>query len=120
VPALDLLAGSLERKARAFASVVKLGRTHLQDATPMTVGQEFGGWAAQVRAGIARARRAGDGLRELALGGTAVGTGLNAPPGFAARVIARISAETGLDFAEARDHFEAQGARDARSRRAAG
>jgi fumarate hydratase class II len=113
VPALDLLAGSLERKARAFAGVVKIGRTHLQDATPMTVGQEFGGWAAQVRAGIARARRAGDGLSELALGGTAVGTGLNAPPGFAARVIARISAETGLDFAEARDHFEAQGARDA-------
>ena len=113
VPALDVLAGSLERKAHAFASVVKLGRTHLQDATPMTVGQEFGGWAAQVRAGIARARRAGDGLRELALGGTAVGTGLNAPPGFAARVIARISDETGLDFAEARDHFEAQGARDA-------
>ena len=113
VPALDVLAGSLERKARAFADVVKLGRTHLQDATPMTVGQEFGGWAAQVRAGIARARRAGDALRELALGGTAIGTGLNAPPGFAARVIARISAETGLDFAEARDHFEAQGARDA-------
>jgi len=113
VPALDVLAGSLERKARAFAGVVKLGRTHLQDATPMTVGQEFGGWAAQVRAGIARARRGGDALRELALGGTAVGTGLNAPPGFAARVIERISAETGLDFAEARDHFEAQGARDA-------
>jgi fumarate hydratase class II len=113
LPALDLLAGSLERKARAFAGAVKLGRTHLQDATPITVGQEFGGWAAQVRAGISRARRAGDALRELALGGTAVGTGLNAPPGFAARVIARISAETGLDFAEARDHFEAQGARDA-------
>jgi fumarate hydratase class II len=113
VPALDLLAGSLERKARAFADVVKLGRTHLQDATPMTVGQEFGGWAAQVRAGIARARRASEGLRELALGGTAVGTGLNAPPGFAARTIERISAETGLEFDEARDHFEAQGARDA-------
>ncbi len=113
VPALDVLAGSLERKARAFDAVVKLGRTHLQDATPMTVGQEFGGWAAQVRAGIARARRASEGLRELALGGTAVGTGLNAPAGFAARVIARLSADTGLDFAEARDHFEAQGARDA-------
>jgi len=113
MPALDELAGSLERKAGAFADVVKLGRTHLQDATPMMVGQEFGGWAAQVRAGIARARRASDALRELALGGTAIGTGLNAPPGFAARVIARISAETGLDFAEARDHFEAQGARDA-------
>jgi fumarate hydratase class II len=113
VPALDALAGSLERKARAFDGVVKLGRTHLQDATPMTVGQEFGGWAAQVRAGIARARRASDGLQELALGGTAVGTGLNAPPGFAARAIASISAETALDFAEARDHFEAQGARDA-------
>ena len=113
VPALDVLAGAIERKARAFEGVVKLGRTHLQDATPMTVGQEFGGWAAQVRAGIARARRASEGLRELALGGTAVGTGLNAPPGFAARVIASISAETALDFAEARDHFEAQGARDA-------
>jgi fumarate hydratase class II len=113
VPALDELAGALERKAHAFTHVVKLGRTHLQDATPMTVGQEFGGWAAQVRAGIARARRAGDALSEVALGGTAVGTGLNAPPGFAARVIARISAETGLEFAEARNHFEAQGARDA-------
>jgi fumarate hydratase class II len=97
----------------AFAEIVKLGRTHLQDATPMTVGQEFGGWAAQVRAGIARAGRASAGLRELALGGTAVGTGLNAPADFAARVIARVSAETQLDFAEARDHFEAQGARDA-------
>ncbi|HKA13943.1 MAG TPA: class II fumarate hydratase [Myxococcota bacterium] len=113
VPALDLLAAALERKARAFAGIVKLGRTHLQDATPMTVGQEFGGWAAQVRAGIARARRASEGMRELALGGTAVGTGLNAPPRFAARVIAAISAETGFEFAEARDHFEAQGARDA-------
>jgi fumarate hydratase class II len=113
VPALDGLAESLERKARAFADVVKIGRTHLQDATPMMVGQEFGGWAAQVRAGIARARRASGALRELALGGTAIGTGLNAPPGFAARAIARISADTGLDFAEARDHFEAQGARDA-------
>jgi len=113
VPALDGLAESLERKARAFADVVKIGRTHLQDATPMMVGQEFGGWAAQVRAGIARARRASGALRELALGGTAIGTGLNAPPGFAERAIARISADTGLDFAEARDHFEAQGARDA-------
>jgi fumarate hydratase class II len=113
VPALDRLASALERKARAFDGVVKLGRTHLQDATPMTVGQEFGGWAAQVRAGIARAQRASAGLRELALGGTAVGTGLNAPAGFAARVIARVSAETQLDFVEARDHFEAQGARDA-------
>ena len=79
----------------------------------MTVGQEFGGWAAQVRAGVARARRASEALCELALGGTAVGTGLNAPAGFATRVIAVISAETGLEFAEARDHFEAQGARDA-------
>ncbi len=113
LPALDALASALERKARAFAGVIKLGRTHLQDATPMTVGQEFGGWAAQVRAGIARAQRAGDGLRELALGGTAVGTGLNAPAGFAARAIEKISAETGLAFVEARDHFEAQGARDA-------
>jgi fumarate hydratase class II len=113
VPALETLAESLERKAREFADVVKLGRTHLQDATPITVGQEFGGWAAQVRAGISRARGASEGLRELALGGTAVGTGLNAPPGFARSVIGRISAETGLDFVEAADHFEAQGARDA-------
>lgn len=79
----------------------------------MTVGQEFGGWAAQVRAGVARARRASEALRELALGGTAVGTGLNAPEGFARTVIARISEETGLAFVEAGDHFEAQGARDA-------
>jgi fumarate hydratase, class II len=113
VPALERLAGSLEGKARAFDDVVKMGRTHLQDATPMTVGQEFGGWAAQVRAGVARAKRASEGLRELALGGTAVGTGLNAPAGFAARVIARISAETGIGFVEAANHFEAQGARDA-------
>jgi fumarate hydratase class II len=113
VPALERLAASLERKARAFDDVVKMGRTHLQDATPMTVGQEFSGWAAQVRAGAARARRASEGLRELALGGTAVGTGLNAPAGFAARVIARICDETGLAFVEAANHFEAQGARDA-------
>jgi fumarate hydratase, class II len=113
VPALERLAGSLEAKARAFDDVLKMGRTHLQDATPMTVGQEFSGWAAQVRAGIARAKRASEGLRELALGGTAVGTGLNAPAGFAERVIARISAETGIAFAEAANHFEAQGARDA-------
>jgi fumarate hydratase class II len=113
VPALEELAASLERKARAFDGIVKIGRTHLQDATPMTVGQEFGGWAAQVRAGVRRARRASEGLRELALGGTAVGTGQNAPLRFATTVIAQIAAETGLDFVEARDHFEAQGARDA-------
>ena len=113
VPALEVLAASLERKARAFDAIVKIGRTHLQDATPITVGQEFGGFAAQVRAGIARARRASEGLRELALGGTAVGTGLNAPAHFAESVIERINAETGLHFVEADNHFEAQGARDA-------
>jgi len=113
VPALERLAASLERKAAAWTRVVKIGRTHLQDATPMTVGQEFGGWATQVRHGITRARRASEGLRELALGGTAVGTGLNAPPGFAAAAIRYISRATSLGFVEAIDHFEAQGARDA-------
>jgi fumarate hydratase class II len=113
VPALERLRGALAAKARAFDGVVKLGRTHLMDATPLRLGQEVGGWAAQIEYGIARARRAGAALRELALGGTAVGTGLNAAPGFARRAIALVSAETGLDFVEAADHFEAQAARDA-------
>jgi fumarate hydratase, class II len=113
VPALLVLEAALTRAATALAGVVKIGRTHLQDATPVTVGQEFGGWAAQVRAGVARARRASAGLRELTLGGTAVGTGLNAPAGFAGATIQRIAEATGLDFVEAADHFEAQGARDA-------
>jgi fumarate hydratase, class II len=112
IPALEHLAASLDRKRGEFASVVKSGRTHLMDATPVTLGQEFGGYAAQVRAGIERLRAALPRLAELPLGGTAVGTGINMPPGFAKRVIAAVAAETGLPLTEAPDHFEAQGARD--------
>jgi fumarate hydratase class II len=113
VPALELLAGSLESKSTEFAGVVKSGRTHLMDATPVTLGQEFGGYAAQVRIGVERLQATLPRVVELPLGGTAVGTGINAPAGFGGRVIAVIAAETGLPFTEARDHFEAQGARDA-------
>ncbi|MEU2506755.1 class II fumarate hydratase [Streptomyces sp. NPDC007863] len=112
VPALDHLAAALERKSAEFATVVKSGRTHLMDATPVTLGQEFGGYAAQVRYGIERLRSALPRLAELPLGGTAVGTGINTPPGFSAAVIAELARATGLPFTEARDHFEAQGARD--------
>ncbi|MFJ6404433.1 class II fumarate hydratase [Streptomyces hydrogenans] len=112
IPALDHLAASLERKSAEFASVVKSGRTHLMDATPVTLGQEFGGYAAQVRYGIERLRASLPRLAELPLGGTAVGTGINTPPGFSAAVIAELARATGLPFTEARDHFEAQGARD--------
>jgi fumarate hydratase class II len=112
VPALGHLAAALERKRDEFASVVKSGRTHLMDATPVTLGQEFGGYAAQVRHGIERLEASLPRLAELPLGGTAVGTGINMPPGFAARVIADVAAQTGLPLTEARDHFEAQGARD--------
>ncbi len=112
-PALESLQQALAHKAEEFDAVVKLGRTHLQDATPLRLGQEFGGYAAQVGRGVERARRAAEGLAELALGGTAVGTGLNAPPGFAQQTIARISERTGQAYREASDHFEAQGARDA-------
>ena len=113
VPALDHLAQSLERKRDAWATVVKSGRTHLMDATPVTLGQEFGGYAAQVRYGIERLQSSLPRLAELPLGGTAVGTGINTPPGFSAQVIAEVAASTGLPLTEARDHFEAQGARDA-------
>jgi fumarate hydratase class II len=113
IPALETLAGSLEAKAAEFADVVKSGRTHLMDATPVTLGQEFGGWATQVRRGIERLAAVLPGLEELALGGTAVGTGINAPPGFAAAVIALMAERTGHPFREAEDHFEAQGAKDA-------
>ncbi len=113
IPALDHLAASLERKREAFASVVKSGRTHLMDATPVTLGQEFGGYAAQVRYGVERLRTCLPRLTELPLGGTAVGTGINTPAGFATRVIEGLAAATGLPLTEARDHFEAQGARDA-------
>ena len=112
IPALETLAGSLERKASEFASVVKAGRTHLMDATPVTLGQEFGGYAAQVRMGIERLRDTLPRVAELPLGGTAVGTGLNAPHGFAARVIEELRSATGLTLTEARNHFEAQGAQD--------
>ncbi|MFB7372979.1 class II fumarate hydratase [Streptomyces sp. NPDC056222] len=112
IPALDHLAESLERKSAEFADVVKSGRTHLMDATPVTLGQEFGGYAAQVRYGIERLRASLPRLAELPLGGTAVGTGINTPPGFSAAVIAEIADATGLPLTEARDHFEAQGARD--------
>ncbi|TXS56711.1 class II fumarate hydratase [Streptomyces sp. t39] len=113
VPALEHLAASLERKAAEFAAVVKSGRTHLMDATPVTLGQEFGGYAAQIRNGVERLRSALPRLAELPLGGTAVGTGINTPPGFSAAVIAEVATATGLPLTEARDHFEAQGARDA-------
>ncbi|NML52909.1 class II fumarate hydratase [Streptomyces sp. R302] len=112
IPALDHLAAALERKSAEFATVVKSGRTHLMDATPVTLGQEFGGYAAQVRYGIERLRSALPRLAELPLGGTAVGTGINTPPGFSAAVVAELARATGLPFTEARDHFEAQGARD--------
>jgi fumarate hydratase class II len=113
VPALAALAGSLEAKAAEFAEVVKSGRTHLMDATPVTLGQEFGGWAAQVRNGVDRLDKVLPELEELALGGTAVGTGINAPEGFASAVIALMAERTGYPFHEAADHFEAQGAKDA-------
>ncbi|MER7834218.1 class II fumarate hydratase [Streptomyces sp. NPDC095602] len=112
IPALDHLAAALGRKSAEFAEVVKSGRTHLMDATPVTLGQEFGGYAAQVRYGVERLRAALPRLAELPLGGTAVGTGINTPPGFSAAVIAEVARETGLPLTEARDHFEAQGARD--------
>ena len=111
-PALEHLASSLERKSEEFATVVKAGRTHLMDATPVTLGQEFGGYAAQVRYGVERLQACLPRLAELPLGGTAVGTGINTPPGFSARVIEEVASATGLPLTEARDHFEAQGARD--------
>ena len=112
VPALDHLASTLDGKARQWSTVVKAGRTHLMDATPVTLGQEFSGYAAQVRLGIDRVRATLPRVAELPLGGTAVGTGINAPPGFATSVIAVLVARTGLPLTEAGNHFEAQGARD--------
>ena len=112
IPALEHLAASLERKGDEFADVVKSGRTHLMDATPVTLGQEFGGYAAQVSYGIERLAASLPRVAELPLGGTAVGTGINSPPGFGGRVIAEVASATSLPLTEARDHFEAQGARD--------
>jgi fumarate hydratase class II len=112
VPALEVLAGSLEAKATEFAGLVKSGRTHLMDATPVMLGQEFGGYAATVRYAKERLGSVLPRVRELPLGGTAVGTGINTPAGFPQRVIEVLSEATGQDFTEARDHFEAQGTRD--------
>ena len=112
VPALEVLAVALEAKAAEFAEVVKAGRTHLMDATPITLGQEFSGYTAQVRYGIDRVQGTLLRLSELPLGGTAVGTGINTPAGFSARVIALVAEHTGLPLVEARNHFEAQAAQD--------
>jgi fumarate hydratase class II len=111
-PALDELAAALEAKSAEFRDIVKIGRTHLMDATPLTLGQEFSGYAMQVRKGGERVQRAVAALGELAIGGTAVGTGLNCHPEFPARVCRILSERTGLAFREARNHFEAQGGRD--------
>jgi len=113
IPALQHLATSLDRKADEFASVVKSGRTHLMDATPVTLGQEFGGYAAAVRIGIERLEQALPRIGELPLGGTAVGTGINTPAGFAPKVISSLANSLQLPLSEARNHFEAQGSRDA-------
>lgn len=111
-PGLEQLAQVLEEKAEAFAGLVKIGRTHLMDATPLTLGQEFSGYAAQVRKGIVRCDKAIAALEELAIGGTAVGTGINCHPEFAGKVCRLLSEQTGLHFREAENHFEAQGGRD--------
>ena len=113
LPALDKLATSLETKSSEFADVVKSGRTHLMDATPVTLGQELGGYAAQVRKGAERVEKVLPELEELALGGTAVGTGINAPEGYAEAVIGLMAERSGFPYREADDHFEAQGGKDA-------
>jgi fumarate hydratase class II len=113
LPALGSLAEALEAKAREFADLVKSGRTHLMDAVPVTLGQEFGGYAAQVRQGIARVEATLERLGQIPLGGTATGTGLNTHPEFAERVRARLSADTGLTILPPADPFESQAARDA-------
>src|SRR5688500_11174186 len=112
VPALEHLAEALSRKAAAFDDVVKDGRTHLQDATPIRLGQEISGYAAQARLSVERATRAIHALRELPLGGTAVGTGINSHPDYAKQAIAVIAKKTGIDFVEAANHFESQAAKD--------
>lgn len=112
IPALDYLATKLEAKAKLWSQVVKAGRTHLMDATPVTLGQEFGGYAAQIRYGIERIESSITRVAEVPLGGTAVGTGINTPKGFPQTVIKLLAEQTKLPISEARDHFEAQGARD--------
>ena len=113
IPALMHLRDALSEKAEAFDHIVKSGRTHLMDATPVRLGQQFGGYAHQLTKGIERVRSVSEELAELALGGTAVGTGINTHPEFAARVIALVSEELDLEFHEAENHFEAQAAKDA-------
>src|SRR4051794_17986762 len=113
LPAMQHLAEALERKSEEFSDAVKSGRTHLMDATPVMLGQEFGGYAAIVRLGVERVRSTLPRAAALPLGGTAVGTGINTPVGFSAAVIEELAAMTGLPFTEAEDHFEAQGGRDA-------
>ena len=112
IPALDYLAGALEDKATLWKSAVKAGRTHLMDATPVTLGQEFAGYARQIRLGIERIQSAIPRVAEVPLGGTATGTGINTPLGFSEKVIAELARATSLPITEAKDHFEAQGARD--------
>jgi fumarate hydratase class II len=112
LPALDHLAAVLEAKAREFDDIIKTGRTHLMDATPIRLGQEFGGYASQVRHGIARVQATLPDLRELAIGGTAVGTGINTHPQFGAKVAEVLAKETGVPFVEAKNHFEANANRD--------
>ncbi len=113
IPALTKLEKALSAKAEEFKGVIKSGRTHLQDATPITLGQEFSGYAAQIQYGIERLKRAQESLKELPLGGTAVGTGLNTHPEFPGRAIAEINKLTKMKYMEARNHFEAQGTKDA-------
>jgi fumarate hydratase class II len=113
IPALHKLHKALRAKASEFDLIVKIGRTHLQDATPVRLGQEFGGYARQVQLGIRRLEKLRESLAELPLGGTAVGTGINTHPKFASRAIQYLSRLTGLKFREAENHFEAQGAKDA-------
>jgi fumarate hydratase class II len=113
IPSLDRLHLQLRDKARRFDDIVKIGRTHLQDATPIRLGQEFSGFAAQVEHGIQHLGSVSDGLRELPIGGTAVGTGINTHPDFGRRMIKQLSRMTGMDFVEAENRFEAQSARDA-------
>jgi fumarate hydratase class II len=113
LPSLDYLAGHLEKKAAAWSDLVKPGRTHLMDATPVTFGQEFAGYAAQIRYAIERVEATLPRVSEVPQGGTATGTGINTPKGFPQAIISHLAKETGLPITEARDHFEAQGARDA-------
>ncbi|MDQ2660133.1 MAG: class II fumarate hydratase, partial [Verrucomicrobiota bacterium] len=112
IPELEKLHGAFDAKAKEFWEIIKIGRTHLMDATPVRLGQEFSGYAQQIAHGKARAQRAIEALQELALGGTAVGTGLNRPEEFPAKVMRHLTQRTGIGFREASNHFEAQGAKD--------